>query len=113
VGVLLAAVRVGVLPVTVTAPTCLCAVGLHAGGVEASLCSVLVGVIALRVIPVVGVVAIVGMVAIFMALLTFMAVPVPLGVGVRTLAVRMAFLTVAPAGREREGERGGKKDGEY
>ena len=86
-GVLLAAVRVGVLPVTVTAPTCLCAVGLHPGGIEASLCSVLVGVIALRVIPVVGVVAIVGMVAIFMALLTFMAVPVPLGVGVRTLAL--------------------------
>ena len=110
-GVLLAAVRVGVLPVTVTAPTCLCAVGLHAGGVEASLCSVLVGVIALRVIPVVGVTPIVG--TIFVALLTFMAVPVPLGVGVRTLAVRMAFLTVAPAGREREGERGGKKDGEY
>ena len=107
-GVLLAIVGVGALPVTVIVSTRLRAVGVHAGRVETGLGGVLVGVI-----PVVGVVPIVGMIAIFVALLAFMAVRIPLGVRMGALAVRMALLTVAPAGREREGKRGGKKDGEH
>ena len=93
---------VAVLPLLSAAVSCVGAVGVHAGGVETGLGSILVGVI-----PVVGVVPIVGMIAIFVAL------RIPLGVRMGALAVRMAFLTVAPAGREREGKRGGKKDGEY
>jgi hypothetical protein len=81
-GVLLATVGVGVVPVTVIAPTRLRTVGVHAGGVEAGLGGILVGVIL-----VVGVVPIVGMIAIFMALLTFMAVSTLFGVRMGALAV--------------------------
>ena len=72
------------------------AVGLHAGGIEARLGGVLVGVIAL-----------VSMVAIFVAVLA------SLGVGMLLAAVRVPALTVAPAGRKREGERKGEKSGEH
>ena len=107
-GVLLAIVGVSVFAVTVTVSTRLRTVGVHAGGVEAGLGGILVGVI-----PVVGVVPIVGMIAIFMALLTFMAVPTFFGVRMGVLTVRMASLTLAPAGRERKGKRGSKKNGKY
>ena len=107
-GVLLATVGVGAVPVTVIAPAGLRTIGVHAGGVEAGLGGILVGVV-----PVVGVVPIVGMIAIFMALLTFMAVPTLFGVRMGVLTVRMAPFTVAPAGRERKGKRGSKKNGEY
>jgi len=76
VGVLLAIMGVGALPMTVTVSTRLRAVGLHAGRIETGLGGILVGVISL-----VRVVSTVGMVAIFVAL------PAPFGVGVGALAV--------------------------
>jgi hypothetical protein len=89
---LLAAVGMSVLPVAVVIAARAGAVGVHAGGVEAGLGGVLVGVI-----------AIVSMVAIFVTVLA------SLGVRMLLAPVRVAALTVASAGRKREGERNGKK----
>ena len=93
---------VGAAPVTVIAPGRLRTVDVHAGGVEAGLGGILVGVIL-----VVGVVSLVGMIAVFVTL------RIPLGVRMGALAVRMTPLTLPPAGRERDGKRGGKKNSEH
>jgi hypothetical protein len=81
---LLAAVGVTVLPVTV--PLLILvpmgAVGLHAGGVEAGLGGVRVGVVALPIVTVLA----------------------SVGVRVAVAPVRVTAFAIAPAGRERNGQ---------
>jgi len=72
------------------------AVGVHAGGVEAGLGGVLMGMV-----------AIVSVLAIVVAVLT------SFGVRVAVASVCMVALTVAPAGRKRNGERDGKESSKH
>jgi hypothetical protein len=81
--------------VTVIAATCMCAVGVHAGGVQTGLGGVLVGVTAI--------VSVVAM---------FVAVPAPLDVRMRVAPVRMTALTFASTSGKGEGEHNSKKEGE-
>jgi len=89
---LVAAVGMSFFLVTVIAFVTMGAVGVHAGGVEAGLGGILMGVV-----------AIVSVISIVVAVLT------SFGVRVAVASVCMVALTVAPTGRKRNGEGDGKE----